>query len=106
MSSRLGILLASGPEEGDLPLVEAVARAALAQGRQVGLFLMDAGCSWALDGRLQALIRDGVEATICAMDAEARGLDVAAIAAAGVHLGSQHDHARLVRDSHRFLCFA
>ena len=102
---RLGVLLASGPDEGDLPLVEALVRAALREGHDVDLFLMDEGVACALDGRLRALVEAGAEATVCAMDAEARGLSADAIVAAGVQLGSQHDHARLLRDSDRFLSF-
>lgn len=102
---RVAILLASGPDEGDLPLVEALARAALAEGYDVDLFLMDAGVRCALDPRLQALIQAGADATVCAMDAEAQGVSAEALVEAGVHLGSQHDHARLLRDSDRFLSF-
>jgi hypothetical protein len=39
------------------------------------------------------------------MDAEERGIDCQAAAAAGVIIGSQHDHARLLRDSDHFLSF-
>lgn len=104
MMTRLGLLLCTAPEEGDLPVVEAAARAALAAGHEVGLFLMDAGVTCAQDPRLRALLDEGVDATACATDAEARGVS-AALEAAGVRLGSQRDHARLLRDSDRFLAF-
>lgn len=53
--------------------------------------------------RLRAWISAGVEVTVCAMDAEARDLSTADLEAAGITVGSQHDHARLLRDSDRFL---
>ena len=102
---RLGVLLATAPEEGDFPLVQGVVEAALSAGRDVGLFLMDDGVRYALDPRLAPLLRAGVEVTACATDAEARGLPAGVIESAGVLLGSQHDHAPLVRDSDRFLSF-
>ena len=66
---------------------------------------MDDGVGYALDPRLRAFVDSGVEVALCAMDAEARGLDCQRAAAAGILVGSQHDHARLVRDSDRFLSF-
>jgi sulfur relay (sulfurtransferase) complex TusBCD TusD component (DsrE family) len=105
VKKRLGILIATAPQEGDWPLIEAVARAALSEGREVGLFLMDSGVAYAVDARLRSLLDHGVQCTLCAMDAEAQGLSPEAIVAVGVQLGSQHDHARLVRDSDQLLSF-
>lgn len=78
---------------------------AIARGEDTALFLMSEGVRYAHDPRLQPLLRAGVDVTLCAMDAEAHGLDTAAIAALGIELGSQHDHARLVRDADRFLAW-
>ena len=102
---RLGILLATGPQEGDFSVVESAVVAAQARGEDVDLFLMDAGVDYALDARLRAFVDAGVEVSLCAMDAEARGVDCQRVEAAGLVLGSQHDHARLLRDSDRFLSF-
>lgn len=102
---RLGILLCTGPDEGDLPLVRALCGAALDDRREVAIFLMDEGARWAADPRLSPLLAAGVEVTVCAMDAEARGLSSAAIEALGVHLGSQHDHGRMIRDCDQVLSF-
>jgi hypothetical protein len=62
------------------------------------LFLMDDGVRAAAEPALRAAIDDGLEATLCAMDAEARG--VAAVAG-GPRFGSQWDHAVMVRDAAR-----
>jgi hypothetical protein len=62
------------------------------------LFLMDDGVRAATEPRLVAAIDDGLDATLCAMDAEARG--VAAVAG-GPRFGSQWDHACMVRDAAR-----
>lgn len=103
--TRLGLLLCTAPAEGDLPVVSAVALAALAAGHQVGLFLMDDAVAYVHDPRLQPLLDAGVDATVCATDAAARGLSEAQLSAAGLRAGSQRDHARLLRDSDRFLAF-
>lgn len=104
-SPLLGVLIASAPGEGDPPLLEALCRGALLAGWQVEIFLMDDGIGYAGQPALRGLIELGVEACACAMDAEARGVSGPALEAAGVRAGSQHDHARLVRDSRRFLAF-
>jgi sulfur relay (sulfurtransferase) complex TusBCD TusD component (DsrE family) len=103
--SRLGLLLATAPSEGDFPVVAAAVKQALSAGRDISLFLMDDGVAYALDPRIGPLLQAGVEVTVCAMDAEAHGLSPSAIEMAGVLLGSQHDHARILRDSDRFLSF-
>ena len=104
-AKKLGILLASGPRDGDFSVVESAIRGAQARGEEVALFLMDAGVDYALEARLLALVDAGLDVSLCAMDAEAHGLDGARLQAAGITLGSQHDHARLLRDSDRFLSF-
>ncbi len=106
--TRLGLLLATAPHEGDFSVVAAAVDHALRAGREVSLFLMDDGVAYALDPRLALLVQAGVEVTLCAMDAEARGLSpkmIETLEAAGMRLGSQHDHARILRDSDRFLSF-
>jgi sulfur relay (sulfurtransferase) complex TusBCD TusD component (DsrE family) len=102
---RLGILVASGPAEGDFPLIASALDGALRDGVDAALFLMDDGVGYALDARVQPFLAAGVEVALCAMDAESRSIDCQAAAAAGVIIGSQHDHARLLRDSDRFLSF-
>jgi hypothetical protein len=62
------------------------------------LFLMDEGVRVAADGRLRAAIDDGLEASLCAMDAEARGIQPLS---GGPRFGSQFDHAVMIRDATR-----
>jgi hypothetical protein len=90
----VGILLADETLTG--AAVE-IARAA-SRPEETALFLMDEGVRAAGDARLRALIDDGAEVSLCAMDAEAR-----AVAAddRGPRFGSQYDHAVLVRDARR-----
>jgi sulfur relay (sulfurtransferase) complex TusBCD TusD component (DsrE family) len=102
---QLGILVATSPRADDFALFASHVKAALERGHEVALFLMDDGTGYALDARVIALIDAGVEVAMCAMDAERRGIDCAQAEAAGVLVGSQYDHARLVRDSDRFLSF-
>jgi hypothetical protein len=102
---RVGVLIASSPTEGDAPLIESALRTALAAGDELGVFLMGDGVHYALSPLLQSFLAAGVDVTVCAMDAEALGLDLPQVAAAGVVLGSQHDHAHLLLRSQRFLAF-
>jgi hypothetical protein len=83
-----------GPE---LSILCAVERAELREATQV--FFMNDGVLLAGDARLSALIDAGLDATVCAMDAEARGV----VPVDGVRLGSQDDHARMLRSASRFL---
>jgi hypothetical protein len=62
------------------------------------LFLMDEGVRAAAAPALRAAIDDGLDASLCAMDAEARGI-VATVG--GPRFGSQWDHATMVRDAAR-----
>lgn len=62
------------------------------------LFLMDEGVRAAGAPRLIAAIDDGLDATLCAMDAESRGV---APVAGGPRFGSQWDHAVMVREAAR-----
>lgn len=102
---RLGVLLATGPLEDDFPTVQSLLQAALADDEDASLFLMDDGVRYACDGRLAPLLLGGVDIALCASDAEAHAIDTDAAAAAGILIGSQHDHARLLRDCDRFLSF-
>lgn len=102
---QLGVLVATGPGEGDFPSLESALLGAAQAGEEAALFLMDDGVFYALDPRLRRFIDAGVEVSLCAMDAEARGVDCDAAAAAGVILGGQPDHARILRDCDRFLSF-
>ena len=104
-AAKLGILVATAPQAGDLPIVLSSIARALREGDDVALFLMDDGVGYALEPRVTSFIDEGLEIALCAMDAEARGLDFRRAEAAGVIIGSQYDHGRLLRDSDRFLSF-
>jgi sulfur relay (sulfurtransferase) complex TusBCD TusD component (DsrE family) len=101
----LGVLVASSPAEGDAPLIESAVHGALQSGDSIELFLMGDGVAYALTASVRDFLAAGVDVTLCAMDAEARALDLQQVAAAGVTLGSQRDHARLLLRCQRFLSF-
>ena len=62
------------------------------------LFLMDEGVRAAAAPRLIAAIDDGLDASLCAADAEARAVDPVA---GGPRFGSQWDHATMIREAAR-----
>lgn len=64
------------------------------------LFLMDDGVRAAGDPALRAAIDDGLDAALCAMDAESR--DVVFVDG-GPRFGSQWDHAVMIRDAARLV---
>jgi len=91
MALELGILVADAAMLGRaLDLARNVDEAQL--------FLMNDAVRAAGDPRLRAAIDDGLDASLCAMDAEARGV---APVAGGPRFGSQWDHATMVRDAVR-----
>lgn len=99
------MLIAASPDEGDAPLIAAAVEPALHAGDHIDLFLMADGVHYALAASTAAFIAAGAEVTVCAMDAEAHSLDLDRVVAAGVMLGSQRDHARIMLRSDRFLSF-
>ncbi len=93
MIHSLGILLA---DHAMLGVALELARAS----DDCALFLMDDAVLGAHDPRLHALIDQGAEVSLCAMDAESRGITPRD---RGPRFGSQYDHATLVRDSARII---
>jgi hypothetical protein len=91
MALALGILVADATM---LPRALDLARGS----DDAQLFLMDEGVRAATAPALLAAIDDGLEAALCAMDAEARGV---AAATGGPRFGSQFDHAVMVREAAR-----
>jgi sulfur relay (sulfurtransferase) complex TusBCD TusD component (DsrE family) len=102
---QIGMLIAAAPAEGDAPLIASAVYSALQDGDVIDLFLMGDGVHYALTPSVRDFLAAGVDVTLCAMDAEAVGLDLAQAAAVGVTVGSQRDHAKLVQRCQRFLCF-
>jgi hypothetical protein len=93
MSAELGILIADPAR-----LDEALAR--IAHPEQTQIFLMDDGVLAARDPRLRALLDQGADISLCAMDAEARSLSPDD---GGPRFGSQYDHAQMIRDAARIV---
>jgi hypothetical protein len=88
-----------GPDLGILYADATLALPRIERPEATQLFLMDDGVRLAVDARLQKLIDAGLEVTMCATDAETRTIS----APDGVRLGSQHDHALMIRDAQRIL---
>ncbi len=108
---KIGILLTTSPESQNSYTVVQLARAALNQGHQVSLFVMDDGVFnlkanpknlWSAE--FSALIQAGAQITLCASNAESRGLEKGELID-GVVFGSQYDHAMILKESDRFLVF-
>jgi hypothetical protein len=91
MALELGILVA---DAGMLDRALDLAR----NHDEAQLFLMDEGVRAAGGPRLRSAIDDGLDASLCAMDAEARGV---LPSSGGPRFGSQWDHAAMVRDARR-----
>lgn len=96
MAGVLGVILADAAR-----LDDAVALLRRADG-EARLFLMHEGVRAAADPRVRALVDEGLDAWLCAMDAEARGVVEDESAA---RFGSQYDHAVLVRDAARIVAW-
>jgi hypothetical protein len=95
MQPELGILLADGASF-------AAALARIERPESTQLFLMDDAVLLAHDERLRALADAGAEVTLCAADAQARGV---AVVEGGPRFGSQDDHASLLRTCSRLVAF-
>jgi hypothetical protein len=96
MGVSLGLLVA---EAGRAGVAVELARALAPSPAEVQIFLMDDGVHAATDERLRALVDDGAEVGLCAMDAEARGV----VPPDGIRLGSQYDHALMMRQAARII---
>jgi predicted peroxiredoxin len=102
---RLALVLSTAPAGGDLARAAALARAACAQGVEVGMFVMHEAVR-ALAERpdeIAALVEDGCELWACATSCEAFGVGDGGVE--GVVLGSQDDHAALVQRADRVVAF-
>ncbi|MBI2369183.1 MAG: DsrE family protein [Deltaproteobacteria bacterium] len=109
---NLGMLLTTSPEHQNSRTVVALARAALARGHEVSLFLMDDGVYNLVPGpRVKAagwfaeLARAGARLVVCALSMEERGVSKESVIE-GVIFGNQYLHAQIVHGSDRFLTFS
>ena len=101
--AELGLVLATA-DGGDLRTLAGLARAARRRGLAVTVFAMHDGVE-ALAGApalIASLADDGCELIGCATTADARGLD---LAARGLVVGSQDDHAALAHRAWRLVAF-
>lgn len=83
----------------DVRSVRRIAEAALRQGHQVSLFLMDDGVYHMQ--ALRDLAEQGVQIAVCAHNAYQRGLGKVE----GVLFGGQNDWAEIVHDADRVIVF-
>jgi hypothetical protein len=96
----LGILVAEADQ------IDAALALLQRESGEAALFLMHEAVRAAGEARLRRAILDGADATLCAQDAEGRGLTAPTEDDNGaVRWGSQYDHAVLVRDAERFVAF-
>ena len=95
-------MLASDEEAAGADIVAGIARAAVARGHRVRLFLVGDGVR-RVDLGVE-LAADGVEVSLCEADAAMRGLHKSG--QRGVYFGSLYDWARLAEDADRVLSFA
>jgi len=88
---RVLVILATGPEAGDLARAAALLGAAHRRGAPATLFAMHHGVrALAAEPALVRDLLDHGDVIGCATSADLHGVDLAAL---GVQIGSQHDHA-------------
>lgn len=72
---KLGILLSSHPDKGDVPLVRRLAEEALSVGVDTYLYLIDAGTRAYRDDTLTALRDKGLKLYVCAYGGKQHGVE-------------------------------
>lgn len=101
MSEKLGILLTTSPESENTHTVIRLTETALADGKQVEIFLMCDGVYHLNDARLEGLTQKGAKVVVCAHNCLERKVERRPF----VLWGSQYDLAVLIKESYRFLSF-
>ncbi len=96
---KLGILLTSGLESEDAHTVRQLAQAALRQGHQVAIFLMEDGVYNA--GRLRELTGQGANIAVCTQNAHQRHVEKVE----GILFGGLNDWAEIVKTADRVVVF-
>ncbi|HZV95169.1 MAG TPA: DsrE family protein [Candidatus Nitrosocosmicus sp.] len=71
---KLGLMLSTGPENGNLDTAVGLSEAALDRGAQVYLYLIDDGVAAVDHPRVQALAERGARLFVCAFGCQKRGL--------------------------------
>ena len=69
---KLGLMLSTGPENGNLDTAVGLSEAALDRGAQVYLYLIDDAVAAVEDERLQALADRGLKLFVCAYGCQKR----------------------------------
>jgi len=69
---KLGLLLSTGPEHGNLDTALGLVTAALGRGASVYLYLIDDGVRTLADSRLRGLPAQGVKLFVCAYGCQKR----------------------------------
>jgi len=111
---KIGVLLTTSKEHGNTNTVLDISGAALKDGHEVGIFLMDDGVynivktsesdELYVADKFSDLIKQGVEIALCDQTARERGVNKEN-SIEGVVFGGQFDLAVLVNESDRFLAF-
>lgn len=96
---KLGILLTSGLESEDAYTVRQLALAALRQGHQVAIFLMDDGVY--NTSRLRELTGQGASIAVCTHNAHQRQVEKVE----GLLFGGLNDWAEIVKNADRVVVF-
>ena len=78
-SRRLGFLLSTAPSHSSVETVAQLAHAALRQGIEVYLYLIDEGVKSAVDQRYRVLIDAGVKMSVCAYGCHQHGVPTSTV---------------------------
>lgn len=73
-SRKLGLLLSTAPTHGSIETVVRLAEAALKQGVEVYLYLIDEGVKSFTDARFGRLLDGGVKMSVCAYGCQQHGV--------------------------------
>ena len=73
-SRKLGLLLSTAPTHGSIEIVVRLAEAALKQGVEVYLYLIDEGVKGFTDARFGRLLDGGVKMSVCAYGCQQHGV--------------------------------
>ncbi len=73
-AAKLGLLLSTAPSHSSVEMVFQLARAALRQGVDVYLYLIDEGVKSLKDARYLELVSSGVKMSVCAYGCQQHGV--------------------------------
>jgi len=73
-AAKLGLMLSTGPSHSSVDMVSKLAEAALRQGVDVYLYLIDEGVKSMRDARFTRLVDSGAKMSICAYGCQQHGV--------------------------------